>query len=141
MIPPRPSDDPLASPLKATLVFGSVFLIAFLVNLACALAVGIHGSTRGADRPGPGAVAMLLGWLGFALSSGYAVAFVRRRTDSIGRKNLATGLVVGACYALACMVTLGATLRFGGGAIVLVLGVWLGVTYALTSGLNEVTRR
>lgn len=131
--------DRLESPITATLLFGGVFLLAFLANLAqTAVSLSNEGIAPAAE---PGARAMLLGWLGFALSTGCGVAFVRRRIGRPDRKNLATGVVVGACYAAACFVTFGRKMPLGAGAVALVLGVWAGTAYAVTSGLNEVMQR
>jgi hypothetical protein len=133
--PAPPRADPLTSPLLATLLFGGVFLIAFLVNVGRFL----WGLRPGPDHvaPDPSGLAILLGWLGFALASGITVAWIRGRIVGMKRRNLATGLIVGFFYAGACLLTFGETLRWSVGAAVLGLGVWAGTAYAVASGLSE----
>lgn len=117
-----------------------MFVIAFVVNLVRAL-LGVRPvPDAAATIAEPTAGRMIVGWLAFAIGSGCAVAITRRRIATWSRKNLATGLVVGAFYAGACLLTFGGALRWGAGAAVLVVGVWAGVAYAITSALGELAR-
>ncbi len=129
--PPR--RDPLESALFATLFFGGVFLIAFLVNVV-RWALGLRAASASSTGD-PAASQMILGWLGFALASGVSVA-VARRHGPRRRKNLVTGLIVGFCYAAACLLTFG-ELEGGLGFVTLAIAVWGGVAWAVSSGLQE----
>ena len=107
-------NDPLTSPLRATALFGGVFLVALAINgLRFLLRLRPASGAAGADPPG---AAMLLGWLAFAVASGVSVAAVRRRRWAIST-NAVTGIVVGFFYAFACLATFGRTLHAGGGAV------------------------
>lgn len=126
-------NDLLTSPLRATALFGGVFLVAFAINgLRFLLRLRPASGAAGADPPG---AAMLLGWLAFAVASGVSVAAVRRRRWAIST-NAVTG-IVGFFYAFACLATFGRTLHAGGGAVALVGATWLGAAWAIASGLTE----
>lgn len=116
-----------------------MFLLAFLANLVQSAVSLADDAPGGASAPvEPGGRLMVLAWLGFAICTGCGVAFVRRRCALLTRKNLATGVVVGTCYAGACLLAFGAKLPAGLGTFAVVFGVWVGITYAVSSGLNEV---
>jgi len=128
--------DPLAHPLVAGLVFGGVFVIVFLCKCIAALVLGIPSrSFRDAEF---GRVLLML--LTFSATTGGSVWLVRGkvlRASPVRRRNLATGLAVGATYSISC------TLFFGGGmplAADVGLGafVFLGVAWAVASALNQV---
>jgi hypothetical protein len=137
----RQQRDPLESRLLATLFFGGVFLAAFVINAFQAL-TGMRPlpiSVGGEGKPLPTA-AFAAGWLFFAAGTGFSVATTRRAIKRMPRKNFASGLVVGAWYTGSCVLLFAGAIPFGVGWFALVVGVFVGVAYAVTSGLNEVFR-
>jgi hypothetical protein len=122
-------------------LFGGVFLVGFLVNLARWF-VGLRPALS-EPSPAPSAVRMTAGFLAFAVGSGVSVAAARRLLRRYRRKDVVTGAIVGFFYAAACVLTFGGARLHGMGGAILGVGVWGGVAWAVSSGLTEVslTRR
>jgi len=134
--------DPFESPIVATVFFGSVFFIAFMVNLIKAL-LGRRPVPSEFDT-GPGFTTITFGLFAFAVGSGVSAAIARRimTAKSMKKKNLVTGCIVGMWYTIACWIISGdpsmGSKQENLGFLALAAFVFFAVTYVITSGLNNV---
>jgi hypothetical protein len=131
MTAPTVRKDPLESVWVCSLFFGGILLLVSLVGVVRALAVGTE--VQGADVWRAWAFLAIVGGV-----TGPAVAFVRRATRKRTRrtKNVATGMVAGAVYALGCALVASEGMttaeKLGLNAI-----VFLGFAWAIASGLDK----
>jgi hypothetical protein len=130
----RTAKDPLESALTSTVLFGAVFVIVALIR-GIILVASWAGDRSQPLRDLLRAVGFLIG---FAFVVGPVVAFTRRRmrAQSLRVRNIVTGGLVGACYALAC------TLFFAGemdltGTVIVGGATFVAVWWAVASGLNQ----
>ena len=133
---PRDKADPLADPVKSTLLFGGVFWAAVIVRLVQRF---FSGNRLSQDESSDFWAVTLLS-LFLAVGAGVPSALLRRtvlRGASSTAKNRATGILVGVTYGIGCDAFFGRELPWLW-RLVLAFSAGLGMGYAVISGLNSV---
>ena len=103
------AEQRLKNPLVSTLLFGGVFLVAFVWNGA----LWALGARPGPEHPSndPEPWVMVAGFMVFAIGSGLSVSLARRLPLQLTSRNWLSGCLCGAWYSLACWETFGASAK------------------------------